>query len=41
MEKWKQNWDEVFMDEVETERGEKERREKREKKNKIFRDRKG
>jgi hypothetical protein len=46
VEKWKQNWDEVFMDEMKRERGEKERGErkrgKREKKcHKMFRDRKG
>jgi hypothetical protein len=27
--KWKQNWDEVFMDEVKREGGERERRKKR------------
>jgi hypothetical protein len=27
MDKWKQNWDEVFMDEVKRESGEKEREE--------------
>jgi hypothetical protein len=44
LEKWKQNWDEVFMDEVKRERGEKERGEKRErgeKCHKMFGDRKG
>jgi hypothetical protein len=50
MENWKQNWDEVFMDGVKRETGEKERerrekeREKREEKIKcheMFRDRKG
>jgi hypothetical protein len=45
MEEWKQNWNEVFMDEVKRERGEKERgEEKREEKIKcheMFGDRKG
>jgi hypothetical protein len=37
VEEWKQNWDDVFMDEVKRERGEKEGREKegREIKNKM------
>jgi hypothetical protein len=47
MEKWKQNWDEVFMDEVkrerrgERERGEEKRGERGKKSHKMFRDRKG
>jgi hypothetical protein len=40
MEKWKQNWDEVFMDEVKRERKERERK-KRKKCHKMFGDRKG
>jgi hypothetical protein len=40
MEKWKQNWDEVFMDEVEREREmrEKGEREKKIKCHKMFRE---
>jgi hypothetical protein len=41
MEKWKQHWDEVFMDEVKRERGEKKRGERKKKCHKMFRDRKG
>jgi hypothetical protein len=40
VEKWKQNWDEVFMDEVRRER-KKRKRGKRKKSHKMFSDRKG
>jgi hypothetical protein len=35
MEKWKQNWDEDFMDEVKRERGEKKRGEREKNQNVI------
>jgi hypothetical protein len=48
MEKWKQNWDEVFMNEVrreiegcERERGEKKREKRKKKCHEMFGDRKG
>jgi hypothetical protein len=39
MEKWKQNWDEVFMDEVKG--GEKKKTREKIKCHKMFRDKKG